>query len=217
MIARRRKVAIVAAAFFLVVLAVAMASPRTRFLTGGALVNLGYGLQDPIHPYDLVHGGDLSPDAIWEELLRQNELASDVREVLPRSTEHPLVALLVCMDARIDTNELVGDTRRYYYIVRTAGSALARPEQEMLELAVVNGVKVIVLTSHTDCAAEGAAADPVLHDQFPATVALVEQREERIAEFMARPIIRDAIEAGTLRVERARIDTTTDRLVLRPH
>ena len=29
------------------------------------------------------------------------------------------------MDARIDTSELVGDTRRYYYIVRTAGSALA--------------------------------------------------------------------------------------------
>ena len=44
------------------------------------------------------------------------------------------------MDARIYTNELVGDTRRYYYIVRTAGSVLAPPEQEMLELAVLNGV-----------------------------------------------------------------------------
>lgn len=190
-----------------------LASPRLQFLTGGALVNLGYRMQDHIHAYDLVHEHGMSPDEVWSELQRQNDLAATVRETFPRSSEHPVIALLVCMDARIDTSELVGDTRRYYYIVRTAGSVLAEPEQEMLELAVINGVQVIVLTTHTDCAAEGAAANPELRERFPAMVSLLDQREQRIAEFMARPVIRDAVAAGRLRVERSRIDTATDRLV----
>jgi carbonic anhydrase len=118
------------------------------------------------------------------------------------------------MDARIDTSELVGDTRRYYYVVRTAGSVLSPAEQEMLELAVINGVKIILLTTHTDCAAEGAAADPELREDFPALIALMDERARRVEEFMARPTIRDAIAAGELQVKHARIDTSTDRLVV---
>lgn len=34
--------------------------------------------------------------------------------------------------------------------------------EEMLELAVANGVKVVVLATHTDCAAEKVAGDPAL-------------------------------------------------------
>jgi carbonic anhydrase len=118
------------------------------------------------------------------------------------------------MDARIDTSELVGDTRRYYYVVRTAGSVLSPAEQEMLELAVINGVKIILLTTHTDCAAEGASADPELREDFPALTALMDERVRRVEEFMARPTIRDAIAAGELQVKHARIDTSTDRLVV---
>ncbi|MCB9593280.1 MAG: hypothetical protein H6719_11160 [Sandaracinaceae bacterium] len=212
---KTRKVALGIAVVVAAVAAGFLLSPKLQFLTGGALVNMGYRMQDHIHAFDMAHEHS-EPGAIWAELQRQNELAASVRDSFPRSSEHPVVALLVCMDARIDTSELVGDTRRYYYIVRTAGSALAEPEQEMLELAVVNGVEVIVLTTHTDCAAEGAAADPELRERFPAVVELVDQREERIREFMARPIIHDAIAAGRLRIERARIDTQTDRLMPEP-
>ncbi len=197
----------------LALVTVLLSSPRLQFLSGGALVNLGYRMQDHIHAFDMVHDEALGPDDIWAELQAQNRLAAGVRDAFPRSTEHPVIALLVCMDARIDTSELVGDTRRYYYIVRTAGSALAEPEQEMLELAVANGVQVLVLTTHTDCAAERAAADPESRARFPAVAALVDQREQRIQELLARPIIRQAIDAGRLRVVRARIDTATDRLI----
>ena len=62
-----------------------------------------------------------------------------MRTRFPRSTNHPVIAMLVCMDARIDTNELAGDTRHFYYIVRTAGSVMAEQEEDMLELAVANG------------------------------------------------------------------------------
>src|SRR5690606_20549344 len=103
---------------------------------------------------------------------------ASVRELFPRSTEHPVVAILACMDARIDTTELVGDTRRYYYVVRTAGSLLSPAEQEMLDLAVINGVRVIVLTTHTDCAAEAVAASPERRAAFPEIVSLLDQREK---------------------------------------
>jgi carbonic anhydrase len=191
-----------------------LTSPRVEFIVGGAMVNLGYRLQDRLSNFDFVHDESITPDQIWAELERQNELAAGVRGLFPRTERHPVVAILACMDARIDTTELVGDTRRYYYVVRTAGSVLSPAEQEMLELAVLNGVQIILLTTHTDCAAEAAAADPEMREKFPALISLMDERERRIEEFMARPTIRDTIAAGKLQVKHARIDTTTDRLVV---
>ena len=195
-------------------IAVVMISPRAEFTLGGALVNLGYRLQDRFSQFDFEHDETITPDQIWNELKRQNEMAAGVRGLFPRTTRHPVVAILACMDARIDTSELVGDTRRYYYVVRTAGSVLSPAEQEMLELAVLNGVEVILLTTHTDCAAEAAAADPKLREKFPALIGLMDEREQRIDEFKARPIIRDAIAEGKLVIKHARIDTSTDKLVI---
>lgn len=150
---------------------------------------------------------------MWEEFKEQNELASKVRERFPRATTHPVVAMLVCMDARIDTSELAGDTRRYYYIVRTAGSVMGPAEEEMLELAVVNGVKLVVLTRHTDCAAKKAAADPEKRKAFPALTKAVDERDQRVAEFLARPAIAERIASGQLLVKQLIIDTSTDHLV----
>jgi hypothetical protein len=188
-------------------------SPQLQFVLGGAFVNIGFRLQDHLHAYDFEHEEPQPPGMIWQELLKQNRLAAEVRDVFPRSTEHPVVAILACMDARIDTAELVGDTRRYYYVVRTAGSLLSPPEQEMMELAVLNGVRVIVLTTHTDCAAEAVAAAPEKREKFPEIVSLLDRREELVEQFKARPIIRDAIARGDLEIHRARIDTETDRLI----
>ena len=196
------------------ILASVLLSPRGEFIVGGAMVNLGFRLQDRLSQFDFEHDDSITPGQIWVELERQNELAAGVRGLFPRTERHPVVAILACMDARIDTSELVGDTRRYYYVVRTAGSVLSPAEQEMLELAVVNGVKIILLTTHTDCAAEAAAADPVARKKFPALISLMDERERRVEEFMARPAIRDAIAAGELQIKHARIDTSTDRLVV---
>lgn len=199
--------------FVLAVLAVIFI-PSFEFLVGGAMVNIGYRLQDRLSQYDFQHDETITPDQIWVELKRQNELASGVRSLFPRTVRHPVVAVLACMDARIDMTELVGDTRRYYYVVRTAGSVLSPAEQEMLELAVLNGVKIIVLTTHTDCAAEAAADDPELREKFPALISLMDERVRRFEEFVARPAIREAVESGRLQIKYARIDTGTDRLVV---
>ncbi len=199
---------------FLALVLLVVLSPRAEFMLGGGLVNLGYSLQDRLSSFDFVHDETITPDQIWEELERQNELAGGMRGLFPRTPRHPVVAVLVCMDGRIDVTELVGDTRHYYYVVRTAGSVLSPAEQDMLELAVLNGVKVIVLTTHTDCAAEAAAANPEMREKFPALISLMDERVKRVEEFLARPTIRDAIAEGNLLIKHARIDTTTDRLVV---
>jgi len=198
----------------LAMVSLVLLNPRAEFMLGGGLINLGYRLQDRLSSFDFVHDESITPEQIWDELERQNELAGGMRGLFPRTPRHPVVAVLACMDGRIDVSELVGDTRHYYYVVRTAGSVLSPAEQDMLELAVLNGVKVIVLTTHTDCAAEAAAADPELREKFPALISLMDERAKRVQEFMARPTIRDAIAEGNLLIKHARIDTTTDRLVV---
>ena len=56
---------------------------------------------------------------------------------------------MMCRDSRLDKNEIAGDTRRYYYVLRLAGSVLAEKEEEMLAHAVASDVRVVVFTTHT--------------------------------------------------------------------
>jgi carbonic anhydrase len=204
---RTRTVLSVVGAVAIVVAIAVLCSDQLDFIIGGALIDLGYRAQDPI---DLPE--HRTPDRLWSELIEHNALAASVRETFPRSTHHPAIALVVCMDARIDTNELVGDTRRYYYVLRLAGSVMSEREEEMLELAVDNGVSLVVLTTHTECAAEHVASDPELRARYPHLAEGVDERDARRAEFLARPGIAEHIRDGTLRVEEARIDTATGRL-----
>ena len=176
------------------------------------MINAGYKLQDGIHDFDPGTGHEPRPQEVWKEFLAQNHLASSVRRQFPRATPHPLVAMVVCMDSRVDTLELTGDTRKYYYVVRTAGSVLDEQEEEMLELAVANGVKVIVLTTHSDCAAERMAKDPAKRKLYPSLAAAVDARERRIDEFLHRPNIAAKIARGDLLVERVHIDTSTEEV-----
>ncbi|MFO0630042.1 MAG: carbonic anhydrase [Polyangiales bacterium] len=209
---RRRRAWILVAAGILAVIALINLSPRAEFVLGGALVNLGYRLQDPLDQFDFSHGHDVRPTEIWDEALRQNPLAASVRARFPRASHHPVIAVVVCMDARIDTNELMGDTRRYYYVIRTAGSVIGEHEEEMLELAVENGVRVVLFTTHTECAAERVAATPASRVRYPALAAAVDERERRIAAFLARPTIAARVRAGTLVIRRAEIDTRSGAL-----
>lgn len=209
---RRRLAALLAAALLLVFVLATPWGRELQFIAGGALVNLGYRLQDSLESYDFGPGHVHSPGEVLEEFLHQNELASLVRDQFPRTDRHPLVALVVCMDARIDTNELLGDTRKYYYIIRTAGSVLSEREEEMLELAVDNGVKVVAFTSHTDCAAEGVAASPEKRLRYPSLAKAIDERGARIEEFMARPAIAARLARGELLVKRLRVNTANVHL-----
>jgi hypothetical protein len=211
-LSRRARVLLTLGGVLVLACAVAMlTSESLDFMIGGALIDLGYRVQDPIHPHE-----HRPPSEIWAEVLAHNALAARVRDLFPRSAHHPVAALVVCMDARIDTNELVGDTRRYYYVLRLAGSVMSEREEEMLELAVDNGVELVVLTTHTECAAERVAGDPALRARYPHLAAGVDERDVRRAEFLARPHIAARLRDGTLRVEQVRIDTGSGRLLPAP-
>lgn len=187
---------------------------RAQFVLGGAMINAGYRLQDPLDPYDLEHA-EATPPQVWAEFLRHNDMASAIRTRWPRTARHPVVALVACMDGRLDTNEIAGDTRRYYYVVRLAGSVLSVKEEEMLELAVANGVKVVVFTTHTDCAAEKVARDQARSLEFPQLSAAVHEREARFREFLGRARIKEKVAAGELLVKWMDLDTQTERVM--PH
>lgn len=187
---------------------------RAQFIAGGALVNLGYRLQDPLEDYDLEHH-EVTPGQVWAEFLEQNRDAAAVRSRWPRSTRHPVMALVTCMDARLDTNEIAGDTRRYYYVLRLAGSALAPKDEEMLQLAVANGVKVVVFTTHTDCAAEKVAADPEKSSQYPELSRAVKERQARFDEFRGLPLIQQRLASGQLMVKWVDLDTMNEQVIPR--
>lgn len=187
---------------------------RIEFILGGAMINAGYRLQDRLEDYDFEHH-HANPQQIWNEFLSQNRLASSVRHRWPRSRRHPLVAMVICMDGRLDTNEIAGDTREYYYVIRLAGSVLSEKEEEMLELAVANGTKVVVFTTHSDCAAEKVARDPAKRPLFPNLSKAVDERQQRFAEFLARPMIREKSAQGELLVKWMDLDTSDEHL--EPH
>ena len=184
---------------------------RIEFVVGGAMVNIGYRLQDRLHDFDFEHH-DATPLQVWNEFLSQNHMASSVRARWPRSSHHPLVAMVACMDARLDTNEIAGDTRRYYYVLRLAGSVLSPKEEDMLSLAVANGTKLVVFTTHSDCAAEKISKDAAGAAEYPHLTQAISERRARFDEFLERPKIRDKVARGELLVKWLRIDTATERV-----
>jgi carbonic anhydrase len=186
---------------------------KIEFIVGGAMVNIGYRLQDRLGPFDFEHH-DATPQQVWDEFVAQNRLASSVRATWPRSNHHPLVAMVACMDARLDTNEIAGDTRRYYYVLRLAGSVISPKEEDMLELAVANGTKVVIFTTHSDCAAEKASKDPQAAALYPNLAQAVRERRARFEEFLSRPNIQKRLGGGELLVKMMHIDTATEAMTV---
>ncbi len=85
----------------------------------------------------------------------------------------------------------------------------------MLQLAVAKGVKVVVFTTHTDCAAERVAADPEQRKRFPQLAKAVDERQFRFDEFNQSPLIRERTEKKELLVKWMDLDTLNERVM--PH
>jgi carbonic anhydrase len=185
---------------------------RVQFILGGAMINVGYRFQDHIK-HGVAHPKNQTPNKMWKEIKKQNKLASSIRSMFPRTTHRPKVAILLCMDARLDDDELTGDSRQLYYIIRTAGSVLPKVEQDMLELSIEKGVEVVVLTTHEDCAAEKASKDKVMSKKLPYLCDAVKHRKKDIQDFLSRPSIKEKIESGKLIIVNAHIDTANGMLV----
>ncbi|MBK7056418.1 MAG: hypothetical protein IPH52_15500 [Leptospiraceae bacterium] len=97
-----------------------------------------------------------------------NKFSSYVKDVLPSYEHHPLVIIILCMDSRISTEELLGDSR-ISITLSACRLCDSRKEMEMIELALVEkkSVKLVIFTEHSDCAARKVANNAEKRNLYP--------------------------------------------------
>jgi carbonic anhydrase len=83
---------------------------------------------------------------------------------LPREPAHRL-AVLTCMDSRVDPIRDLGLARGDAMIVRNAGAQVSDDVERSLRLAQTNlGVREVWLMAHSDCAAHGGVDEAALDE-----------------------------------------------------
>lgn len=182
------------------------------FFTGGGLVSAGHMVQGFVHGFSRAgHVG--TPQELLETVLIDNQSASQVERAIAGSRRKPEVIAVMCMDPRLNSEVILGDSRGYYDVVRMPGSVLSGEMIEAIELAVEeHQVELVLFTTHTDCAMEKVASS---HEakRFPGLSNLVHAREEKFEELMKRPAIQERVKSGKLLVKRYKIDTATGSLM----
>jgi len=191
------------------------------------------------------HSGAIGPDAALRLLLAGNKrfaanrltsVAHDLA-ILKAKTVHkqePFAAVLSCADSRVPVELVFDQTIGQIFVARVAGN-IATPEiVASLEYGVaVLGVKVLLVLGHTSCGAVTAAmtlADPpgqirVLYHRLQPAVERSRGVLRKAIEINAglqadllrssSTVIRDAIQAGQLKVAAGVYDLSTGRVRLR--
>lgn len=181
------------------------------FVGGGGFIAIGHGMQELVSGFRSGDGD--TPQEVLAGVLDANQKASFVRGALPVVKRKPEVLVVMCIDPRLDARIVMGDTRDQYDVVRIPGSVLSEEAIEAIELGVKeHRVKVVLFTTHTECAME-AVAHSHEAEHFPALSQAVHKREERFKALLERPLIAERIASGELVVKRYVIDTSNDRLI----
>lgn len=182
------------------------------FQLGGGIVTVGHSMQEAVDGFE--RGGAVgSPEDVLHRIEMHNAEASASKQISIDPQQKSEALIVMCVDPRLDAKLVLGDTRDYYDVVRMPGSILNEEIMESIELGVAkHTVKVVVFTTHTDCAMEGLAHSDHA-DEFPALSKALLNREVVFEEFMKRPIIAEKVAAGELVVKRFRINTKTSLLM----
>ncbi|MBL8229506.1 MAG: hypothetical protein JNL98_13540 [Bryobacterales bacterium] len=181
------------------------------FVGGGGLVSVGHMVQGFVHGFDY-RGTVGTPQEILDTVILDNQQSSKVEGVVGGPSHKPEVMAVMCMDPRINSEVVLGDSRHYYDVVRLPGSVLSEEVIEAIELGVKeHRLKVVLFTTHTDCAMEKVAHSEEAHE-YPALSKAVDKREEMYQLMLKRPMIADRLKAGTLLIKRYQIDTPTGKL-----
>ena len=187
---------------------------------------------------------NLNPDAALKELLTGNQRfaankLTSIEHDLAILKEHtvekqePFAAVLSCADSRVPVELVFDQTIGHIFVTRVAGNIVTPEIVASLEYGVaVLGVKVLVVLGHTSCGAVKAAmkTDTVpgqISTLYPPLRQAVEQSKgdfDRAIEINAgiqaallrtsSTVIRDAVKAGTLKVEAGVYNLATGRVTL---
>ena len=187
---------------------------------------------------------NLSPDAAFKELMAGNErfaanqLTSIEHDltVLKEKTvdkQEPFAAVLACADSRVPVELIFDQTIGEIFVVRVAGNLVTPEIIGSLEYGVaVLQLKTLLVLGHRNCGAVKAAmkADSVpgqISSLYPHLRRAVEQSGGDVdkaivenakiqAELLrtASTVIRDAVKAGTLKVEAGVYDLATGKVAV---
>ncbi|KAA8730795.1 beta-hydroxylase [Corynebacterium tuscaniense] len=124
------------------------------------------------------------PKDAWAHLLEGNErFAADasvhprtgsVRREELRSGQEPFAAVLACSDSRVPVEMLFDVGLGDLFVVRTAGGCVDAAVTGSLEFAVTTlGVSLIVVLSHEECGAIGAAISSFEEGDLPSDLTRV--------------------------------------------
>jgi len=195
-------------------------------------------------PEKLSAQANLSPDAALQELLAGNQRfaanrLTSITHDLTTLREHtvakqePFAAVLACADSRVPVELVFDKTIGHIFVTRVAGN-IATPEIiASLEYGVaVLGVKTLLVLGHTRCGAVKAAMDaetvpgqistlyPHLQQAVEESGGNVDKAIEVNTKIQAAllrtssTVIRDAVKAGTLKVEAGAYDIATGKVTL---
>jgi carbonic anhydrase len=187
---------------------------------------------------------NLTPDAALEKLLAGNQrfaanrLASiehDLTILKERTVEkqEPFAAVLSCADSRVPVELVFDQTIGQIFVTRVAGNIVEPAIVASLEYGVaVLGVKVVLVLGHTSCGAVKAAMKA---EEAPGQISALYMQLHRAVEESggdvdkaiaantkiqaqllrtSSPVIRDALNAGKLKVESGLYNLATGKVAL---
>ena len=188
----------------------------------------------------------IGPDAALRLLVAGNERFAanrllSVEQDLAILKEHtvdkqePFAAILSCADSRVPVELVFDQTIGQIFVTRVAGNVVTPEIVASLEYSVaILGVKVLLVLGHTSCGAVTAALNAIA---APGQISILYKRLQQAvkqsggdltravrinAELQANllltssVVIRDAVKAGTLRVEAGLYDLATGKVTLSP-
>lgn len=204
---------------FLCFLALGFAMPR--FYVGAALIEVGYLFQHISYGAPLsAQEGAHTPDEVMTSLDERNSWSAGFRKLwrvmdeIGHRDAPPLAGVIVaCMDYRLDTDQILGNSRGEFYVIRKPGAALTNETIEEIFVALHRNPSIILVTTHSDCAMEKLAHTQEGPEKFPNLTAGVLNFKQRLAELQAMPEIQKRVAAGSLKIIMRHIDTQTERLV----
>ena len=213
-------------------------------MLSGAIAGAALTGVEAVLPRVLLAQTPLTPDAALSDLVAGNKrfasnqltsIAHDLRILKERTVDkqEPFAAVLACADSRVPIELVFDQTIGHLFVTRVAGNIVTPAIIASLEYAVaVLGVKVILVLGHTGCGAVKAAmhADEVpgqistLYQHIQPAVALsggdVGKAIVGNAEMQATllrtssTVVRDAVKAGTVRVESGVYNLATGAVTL---
>jgi carbonic anhydrase len=83
---------------------------------------------------------------------------------LPPPPPAKRLAVVTCMDARVNVERILGLAEGDAHVIRNAGAFVTEDVRRSLQLSRELGTEEVVLLLHTDCAARGGDLDTAARD-----------------------------------------------------